>query len=177
MGLTNEERLKEALERICGLHDVNGELWKAIADAKVLLMDIYPIEQPSFEYQWKVIPGYSNYEVSTIGEVRRAKDGTKCNNIKLYKGTMLKPALKANGYYQYALVNDAGERKDINAHRLVATAFYGECPHPKWVVCHLNHNKLDNRVENLMWGSNSMNQLQSRGHSRGIVSYKELNNA
>lgn len=170
MGLkANEERLKEALERICGLHDMKGDFWKTIADAKVLLAELYPEVNPTFEYQWKIIPNFSNYEVSTKGEVRRAADGWKCGRIKIEKGYVLKGAIKRNGYLQFTLVDDSGKNRHMNAHRLVALTYLGEEPHKNWVVAHLNHNKLDNDVHNLKWVSNSVNQLQSRSY----IGYKK----
>jgi hypothetical protein len=42
-------------------------------------------------------------------------------------------------------------------HVLVAEAFHGPKPGPEYVVMHLNHNRLDNRAENLQWGTWSEN--------------------
>lgn len=162
-------KLRRALEKICGLQDMKGDFWKAIADAKLLLAELYPVKRPVFEYQWRVIPGFSNYEVSTTGEVRRATDGFRCNNILIPKGTTLKGAVKRNGYLQFVLVDNNGKRCHMTSHRLVAMTYLGPAPRYDWVVAHLNHQRLDNRVENLMWCSNSMNQLQSRHY----IGYKK----
>ncbi len=177
-----EKKLRQALERICGLHDMKGDFWKAIADAKLMLAEMYPVERPVFEYQWRIVPGFSNYEISTAGEVRRATEGKRCYNIVLPKGMLIKGAVKRNGYIQYVLVDDNGKSCHMTGHRLVALTYIGEQPHTKWVVAHINHDRLDNRVENLMWASNSMNQLQSRyyiGYKKSVTpdQIKEIKDA
>ncbi len=48
-------------------------------------------------------------------------------------------------------------------HTLVATAFHG--PRPERTECrHLNGDMLDNRAENLVWGSHSENMLDAVRH-------------
>jgi len=148
--MSNELRLKEALQRLCGLHDQKGDFWSAMADAKALLHELYPEHTPHFEYQWRKIEGFSKYEVSTKGEVRLAVKG-----FNRPKGHMMKGCVKPKGYTQYGLLNDDGKQKDCMAHRLVAKAFYGDCPHRGWVVAHLDGNPMNNDVHNLKWVSNS----------------------
>jgi len=45
----------------------------------------------------------------------------------------------------------------MKVHRLVCEAFHGEPPSAKSVVLHLNENALDNRPENLKWGTQKEN--------------------
>mgnify|MGYP007100250205 CR=1 FL=1 len=48
-------------------------------------MELYPEKREHIDYQWKVIPNFSKYEVSTTGEVRRAVNMYKLNNVLLPK--------------------------------------------------------------------------------------------
>jgi hypothetical protein len=162
--MSNELKLKEALQRVCSMHDQKGDLWLAIADAKSLMMELYPEKREHIDYQWKVIPNFSKYEVSTTGEVRRAVDGYKCRNILIPKGTLLKPQKKR--YIQYRLVADDGKQYDLNAHRIVAETYLGNCPTRGYIVAHLDGNGYNNDVNNLKWVSNSENQLHRRVHEK-----------
>jgi hypothetical protein len=162
--VSNELKLKEALQRVCSMHDQKGDFWLAIADAKALMMELYPEKREHIPYQWKVIPNFSKYEVSTTGEVRRAVDMYKLNNVLLPKGVLLKPQKKR--YIQYALVSDSGKKYWKTVHSLVAITYLGECPKRGYVVAHLDGNGYNNDVNNLKWVSNSENQLHRRAHEK-----------
>jgi NUMOD4 motif-containing protein/HNH endonuclease/NUMOD1 domain-containing protein len=93
------------------------------------------------------IPGFSGYwspDNGTSVWSRRAKR-------RLY------PIIHG-GYYAYSLVNDAGKRIIIAAHRIVALTYLVN-PDNLPFVNHKNGNKLDNRVENLEW-------ITARGNSQ-----------
>jgi hypothetical protein len=47
--------------------------------------------------------------------------------------------------------------QNYKIHRLVCEAFHGPAPFPRAVVIHLNENALDNRPENLRWGTQKEN--------------------
>ena len=85
---------------------------------------------------FKEIPGYSRYEVSNNGQVRRKEDGS-----------LLEGGLSSQGYRKVKLTNEDGERKDENVHVLESRAFYGEIPGAR--IVHLNGCKTDNRLGNL----------------------------
>lgn len=162
--MSNELRLKEALQRVCSMHDQRGDFWLAVADAKALLLELYPEKREHISYQWKVIPGFSKYEVSSIGEVRRAVDMYKLNNILLPKGEMLKPQKKR--YIQYRLVSDAGKQHWKTGHGLVAITYLGQAPSSRYVIAHLDGNAYNNDANNLKWATNSENQLHRRFHEK-----------
>ncbi|MEK6882467.1 MAG: HNH endonuclease signature motif containing protein, partial [Nanoarchaeota archaeon] len=70
---------------------------------------------------------------------------------------ILKPRFGAKGYFIPALCKNGSESR-IMAHRLVAISFLGPPPIGMTLVNHKNGFKQDNRVENLEWSNNSLNQ-------------------
>ena len=92
--------------------------------------------------EWKTIEGYENYEVSTAGQVRNKK------------GKILKQC-KDKGYLRVVLWRN-GKQTHFQVHRLVATAFIPN-PNNLETVDHINHDRTDNRVENLRWLSHKNN--------------------
>src|SRR5690554_728843 len=84
----------------------------------------------------KKIDGYENYYVDREGNVYRK----------------LKPMWKKNEQrtYKQIVLNEPGKIKRVAIHRLVANAFIPN-PNNYSSVHHINGDRLDNRVENLMW--------------------------
>lgn len=98
---------------------------------------------------WKRIDGYSDYWVSSIGEIY----STKSNKF-------LKLKVGVNGYIEVCLFNN-NDRKYLRVHRLVAQAFIPN-PGNKPCIDHINTIRDDNRAENLRWVTpveNSNNKL------------------
>jgi len=62
---------------------------------------------------------------------------------------------KENSENPYLLISN------IRVHRIVATAFHGEPPDPKYVVDHIDSNCRNNRPENLRWLSRLENALKN----------------
>lgn len=92
---------------------------------------------------WRPIPGYSNYEASSLGRIRSLR-GKRNSNGTFRPGRMLKIFLH-NGYPVLRIWND-GKAKSFKVHRLMMFAFYGVS------TLHVNHKngiKTDNRLENL----------------------------
>jgi hypothetical protein len=107
--------------------------------------------------EWRPIEGYIGiYEVSSTGRVRSLDrvvtvvrgDSTFQSKIK---GRVLRPKLTRLGYHEHGLSN--GKKDDMShfrVNRLVAQTFI---PNPNDLpqVHHIDHNKLNNNVENLKW--------------------------
>jgi len=97
---------------------------------------------------WKVIDNFSNYEISSFGNIR--------NKITKY---ILKPCIKS-GYLCTTIKNDDGN-KSIKLHRIVALSFILN-PENKYSVNHVDHNKLNNNLSNLEWATS----IEQNNHKR-----------
>lgn len=122
---------------------------------------------------WKDIRGYEGkYQISSLGRVR----SLFYHNAKGVKRTgFLKYATDGKGYLRCALSRD-NILTTFKVHRLVAMAFIPN-PNNYPQVNHINGDKQDNRMENLEWCNNSMNQKHAydcglnpkhRGHCRKV---------
>ena len=90
------------------------------------------------EENYKEIPGYPNYKVSDLGNVKSL----------LSKGRILRPS-RDRGRLKVRLSKD-GKVKTFNVHQLVAIAFLNHVPCGNSIVVnHKNHHKADNRLINL----------------------------
>ena len=85
--------------------------------------------------RWKIIDGYPNYAVSTLGQVM---------NIKSRR------VLKGSTSGRIEPVGERLRRTRMYIHHLVAEAFI---PNPKAYrrVVHLDSNRYNNRTDNLQW--------------------------
>ena len=95
---------------------------------------------------WKDINGYEGlYQVSNEGRVK----SLNYNHTK--REGILKPQKLKNDYLKVTLYKDTYKNQKL-LHMLVAEAFI---PNPlnKPTVNHINHNRQDNRVENLEWAT------------------------
>lgn len=89
---------------------------------------------------WKNIIGYENYQVSSLGNVKK---------ISFEKEIIKKSSNDGNGYLQISLYKK-GNRKSKRVHQLVAESFLNHIPcKQNLVVNHKNFIRTDNRVENL----------------------------
>ena len=109
---------------------------------------------------WKKLKNYPGYSVSDTGVVR--SDQRKIWNGRGWyesREIILRPNRLSKGYLQVDLKVDK-RRHPRQVHRLVAEAFIPN-PNNYPQVNHINGIKDDNRVENLEWCDNSMNQLHA----------------
>ena len=113
--------------------------------------------------EWRPVPGYGDYEVSNLGNVRSVdRTITYCDDrlgevSRSIKGRTLNPTL--DGKYRKVTV---GSRADGTSRRakvaiLVLEAFVGPAPFRGAVSRHLNDRKADDRLINLAWGTHADN--------------------
>lgn len=121
--------------------------------------------------EWRPVPGFEGlYEVSNLGRVRSldrgihkvSKHGTAF--VQRIKGRVLQPGCTFGGYLQYHLY-DGDRKQSWTAHALVLTVFVGPRPHGAEGM-HLDHDKQNNAVSNLRWGTRQENERQKQEAGR-----------
>lgn len=107
------------------------------------------------------------YEVSSLGNVRRVKEGRGTRG----PNWLLKPGAEKGGYLHITLHHD-GRRKLAKIHQLVLAAFVG--PNPNGAeINHVDGCTANNRCDNLEYCTSSGNKLHSyRALRRARVSCK-----
>lgn len=91
------------------------------------------------------------YEVSSEGNIRRAKPG-----IATFVGRPVSPVLSGNGYPVVAVRWAEGKQVRRYLHHLVAAAFHGERPEG-CVINHIDGDKMNNAASNLEYVSRKEN--------------------
>ena len=123
--------------------------------------------------EWKPVVGYEGiYEVSSIGRIRTVERVAIRGNGRPHRvrQTIRKTVTMPKGYISVRLIRD-GVNTTHTVHSLVLAAFVG--PRPAGAISrHLNGDPGDNRVENLAWGSDSENQLDSVAHGTHCLASK-----
>ena len=94
------------------------------------------------------------YEASSLGRVRRIP-----HLVPTSRGLGL---VKRGGKAHFGQLTDGRyilvyRRKTRKVHRLVCEAFHGPAPFAAAVVMHLDENPLNNRADNLAWGTQKEN--------------------
>lgn len=102
---------------------------------------------------WKKLTEYPEYEVSNCGNVRKyvgtLRGEDKYIAIRTFPGT--------NQYLNFNVWSNS-EHMQFTVHRKVAELFVKNAdPTVNKVVNHINHNKFDNRAENLEWTTQYLN--------------------
>lgn len=107
--------------------------------------------------EWRSIPGFPGYEVSSRGRVRSFKRGPA--------GQILSTPPNGRGYAYVRLASPLGGHPGREVHTLVAEAFHG--PRPDGLqVRHLDGCKNHNWVENLAYGTRTQNAIDSVQHGQ-----------
>ena len=94
-----------------------------------------------------IIPGYSRYQINSLGIIQRLKDGTIVPHM-----------VGTRGYESVTLIDDTGYRAPVKVHRLLALIFL---PHPHdtkgLTVNHKDGVKTHNWLSNLEWVTGKYN--------------------
>lgn len=100
--------------------------------------------------EWKIVPGYENYMVSNFGR------------IKGIRGKILKPKYNRRGYEQHNL-KFGSKQKSVTLHSIILAAFVGPRP-DGMLVRHLDGDKKNNRLDNLVYGTHAENMADKVKH-------------
>jgi hypothetical protein len=95
--------------------------------------------------EWRPVPGFDAYEVSSFGAVRRCVVGRNGR-----KPAPLKPWISRVGYPMVTVVLGK-QRKHFTIHRLVALVFLGPPPSHRHVVAHNDGTRTNCCSSNLRW--------------------------
>ena len=96
---------------------------------------------------WKLIPGFTNYEASTMGRIRTRTTGR----------ILTQTINQVTGYVNLSLKQDDGKYIQKYVHRLVLQTFK-PIPNMDELQCdHINNDRQDNRISNLQWLSRKEN--------------------
>lgn len=119
--------------------------------------------------EWRAVTGYEGlYEASSLGRVKSLqREITKRTRYggfmrQVYSEHILQPLPDRKGYL-ITKIGVLGSKRKIGIHELVLRAFSG-APKPNQITRHLNGNPLDNRPENLAWGTHSENMADRKSH-------------
>lgn len=105
--------------------------------------------------EWVCIKGYEGlYEISNLGRVKSLSRERK----KMQ--TIIKPKFNKKGNLEFS-VSKNNKKESKLLHRELAIAFVPN-PYKKKLAVHLNGNKSDNRLENIVWFTNSENIVNAR---------------
>ena len=106
---------------------------------------------------WLPVPDFNEfYEVSNMGNVRGLFYGGKKRKEPKNK----KIQINKNGYC-YVVLQNGLKVKAFTVHRLVLSVF--DKPMPKNIdCCHKDHNRLNNKLNNLEWGTRFYNESEKR---------------
>lgn len=114
---------------------------------------------------WRPIPGFSDYDVSDLGRVRRARSVFTRVKAGWVLPRLLKPHVGKRGYPVVCLRPDREKTfRSRPVHVLVLAAFVGERPGPEYEGAHSNGNREDNRLSNLRWATYHENRADMVRH-------------
>ena len=114
--------------------------------------------------KWLTIESFPNYEVSDTGLVRR---------IDTHKEIAQNPCRKKLPYRRVHL-SHKGVAKYVFVHRLVLTAFVGDCPDGMQTL-HADDDPTNNHLSNLSWGTPKRNHstIDRKGEANGRAKLTE----
>jgi HNH endonuclease/NUMOD4 motif len=107
--------------------------------------------------EWRAIPGYPNYLVSDLGNIRSMpRQGSRGGVLALFP----------NKYgYPFVSLHSDGVQKSRAVHQLVLAAFLGPMPEGM-EIRHLDGNPANNRLGNLAYGTHAENNRDIVDHGR-----------
>jgi hypothetical protein len=116
--------------------------------------------------------GHDFYFASSTGDIysQRGRNGKRPGEGTIYRKSLY-PMTCGYLYVCLAVLRDGKPvkpGKTFSVHRLICQAWHGPAPSPNAQVRHLNGHKLDNRPQNLTWGSFNDNWKDKIRHKSGV---------
>lgn len=112
--------------------------------------------------EWRPIPGYEGiYEASDLGNIR----GVDRIDARGWprRGQPLAAVPHVHDEYLHVCLTKKGRHRTVKVHHLVLKTFVG--PRPEGMQgCHNDGNRVNNRLSNLRWDTQSANQLDAVRH-------------
>lgn len=113
------------------------------------------------EIIWKPVPSKDGIMANNLGQIKLPErkvmmpnGGHRIIKTKPVYGVKCKASKNARHQYYGTMSRVHGTMK---VHRLVCEAFHGPPPFDRAVVIHIDENALNNRPENLRWGTQKEN--------------------
>lgn len=114
--------------------------------------------------EWREVPGFPGYEVSSAGEVRSVTFRNGKTSFRRKAPLVMKTTRCGHGRMYPALTLCRGGKVFTRrVHHVVLTAFHGERP-SGMEAAHLNGDPTDNRAENLAWTTHKENVRMKERH-------------
>lgn len=119
---------------------------------------------------WKPVPSLEGVIASSWGRIRLPNNEAKMPNGG-YRKYITKPTfgckMKASKNARHEYYGISWSKKgNLKVHRLVCEAFHGPAPEGRNYVLHIDENGLNNRPENLSWGTQKENL-----NAKGFIEY------
>lgn len=115
----------------------------------------------STDEEWRPVPSCPGMLASSWGRIKLPETTARMPNgvVRKYKtrptrGVKTKASKTARHVYYGIRTRAFGQKK---VHRLICEAFHGPPPFEKAVVIHLDEDALNNKPENLKWGTQKEN--------------------
>lgn len=113
----------------------------------------------------RVIPEYPDYAASADGDIWRVKESWRPNRKNRgHPPYKLKQILTSIGYLQVTIPKLGAKSLPVRVHRLIASAFHGECPSKCHEVAHYDGDRLNNKPGNLRWVTRAENVADAKRH-------------
>lgn len=111
---------------------------------------------------WKTVPDWPDYQVSTLGRVKRITATTRNP-----PGHILRIGYPKCGYGKVTLCTSA-KGQDKMVHLLVLETFVGPRPGPEYEGSHKDGDQTNNRLDNLEWKTRLQNRKDKWAHGTAL---------
>lgn len=112
--------------------------------------------------EWRVVSRNPNYEVSSLGRVRR-----RVAWRHLPAGKLLTPYHDADGYLRVDL-HSSGRKQAAGIHQLVCESWHGARPSADHEVAHRDGAPSNNKQGNLRWATRAENAADRSQHGTAV---------